>query len=350
MSSVALRVIPRRTPNTENRILVYSPLHKPKDVMVVGENYRFDAHGFSHCTCAHHNIPGAVDNIGIHAAWEYPRDDEGRMDTSVPLSRRKIAGEGSLTAEAVADLVVGPGIMGPLGFIKLDPAWSPDQMREAMAEADAKEIVRYLQVCQDTIDGWEAHVVKTLNENPGKPAPPRPNNVREAYAYRSEHRGHVLAREVRKQFICDFCGDEYDQASALATHVAAEHPGRVSPKAAAPAFTPPPTVVQPTIETAEEELTQDEEEQPTMGSVEEGLPDPLTAVPEPPKPPALPLHGDEVLQRAERGKVELSLADRKGLLGNDPDIIADVEARIQKAFEKARAARPRRAVPPEPKP
>jgi hypothetical protein len=345
MSGAALRVIPKRTPGTENRILVYSPLHKAKDVMISGENYLFDAHGFPHCTCTHHNIPGRVDNIGIHAAYDFPRDETGKMDITVPLSRRKIAGEGALTAEAMADLCVGPGIMGPLGFIKLDPAWSVEDMRQRMAEADAKEVDRYMQVCQDTIDGWEAHVVKALNDSPGKPAPPRPAKVREAYEYRAQHRGHTFSREIRKQYICDYCGAEYDRETERMEHVRDEHPGRALPEATRAPVPPPPTKVEAPTELEEEELTKDEEEQPSMGSVEEGLP----TVGETEPKALVPLNGAEVLAKAERGKVELSLADRKGLTGNDPEIIADVLGRIDKAHATARAGRPARArvVPTE---
>lgn len=345
MSSAALRVIPKRTVGTENRILVYSPLHTIKDVMIAGENYRFDAHGFPHCTCAHHNIPGHVDNIGIHAAYEFPRDETGKMDTSVPLGRRKIAGEGSLTAEAMADLCVGPGIMGPLGFLKLDPAWSQEQMRDAMVLADAKEVERYLQVCQDSIDGWEASVTRSLNENPGKAAPPRPERIRGCYEYRSQHRGHVLAREVRKQFICDFCGAEYDLDAQLSTHITEDHPGRARQAAQAVHAARPVSIPAPT-ETVDEELTQDEFEQPSLGSPED---DPIIAVPpEPAKTPVLALKGDEVLARAERGKVTLTLSDRKLLLANDPDVITDVLDRIEKAHTSARANRPKRAPAVEP--
>lgn len=392
------RIAHLQTIDDDVRVLVYSPLHVPRDVQVAGHWWHFEPHSVGTCACAEHNVPGRVNNIGVHAIMEWPRDEmTGALITDGGPGSRNVGAGGRLLARNVAKHICSPESMGPMGFIIL--YGTPEEREAQKAEADSFAIDGQLEKVNETIATWEHGVAVLRRDHPGAQAPQQPPRIKAAYAYRRSYRGKgSAAMRTRAAHVCDFCGFETSDQNTMGTHYATEHPGMKKPPAsvAEPAspVVLPPTVPSAAVVEAQENATvralqaqvaqlqkmlekvlgaphdasEDEqgedvnlgpgsfEADPALdgtggGGGAEVLPsvaDPEAETLRTQLAEAFKLKGPELLERAERLKVSLTIEEREGLTAGNEAVVTAVGAKIEAAHQAARETRAGRRQPRSP--
>jgi hypothetical protein len=367
----------------DRRVFVFNPTHLAKDVQVFGDFYHFEPFGVGTCSCAHHNVPGRVDNVGVHAKYDWPRDDRNRllMDRPREVLRPALGEQG----EGVADHIVSRENVGNLHFIILEGTVAEQEGQKADAIHAYIEV--HMPEVESTIDTWEAQLSSYMREHPSAQVPRQPKHVQEAYRYREKHLQASYRVADQAYIVCRTCGDRLPDEPAYAEHRQRRHAGmaeepepKVSPRPAAKWPAPlaiadppeqpeePPGEWQGPLQPGEEpskkeeekpEEKPDEKPDPTeedfaegrgVGGVSVGHGDgeELSAqarmAPSPPKDadrPSRPASmarterpktaSQKLIDRAERAGVVLSVADRKGLTSGDRDVLQDVWGRLRQA-------------------
>lgn len=380
--------IPRR--RAETRVLVYNPGHLADDVPVMGHFYHFPPRGIGQCTCAHHqpSRPGGQpgDNQGVHAVYDWPRNEKNEMITS---GAREVVAD----AQRVADFIVSEECRGAKGFVILEG--SAEEIAEMKRAADRNFVAFYLPQVEQVIANWEASVADYRKNRPGDAAPRQPKVVRNAYEFRDNFGDLLPVTTVRRlPWICNICGNEAENEAALTAVCNRRHPAQtdytnvaavdVSPRViSSPRFQgvprPPAPVVHPSagppeseealrerLGATEEEMRRDaamgeagEDDVDLLPGLAQGLAEDVSEEdlraegaitdqspraaggPRTPGGSTVPAGilagitraarikaGAEALANAEASKVNLSVADRKGLAHGDADVIADVVERI----------------------
>lgn len=310
--------IPMRRPRKRLVVPVFNPTHFADEVAVGGHFFSFEPMSVGRCNCAHHQKEAGEDPTGVHELTDWPRNEKGVIVDSGGRGTREVV----MTADQVADHIVSPDCRGDKGFVRLEgtEAEQEDQKRAAIE----KWVKYHLADVEQEIATWEAHVSNLRAARPGDPPPRRPRRVVAAYQFRDNHLA-MLGR--RAKFVCDMCGwdgleaipPRADTAANLAEHRRVTHPGVVIGQAAVEAAPAPGK--------AEEDLGN-----AAGGSIDgAGTAPEGTAV-----ATSKDKEGAAVAARAKAMGVELSVADKKGLAHDDPDVIGDVKARIDVA--KAAAA------------
>lgn len=294
-------------PRRSRRVLVYSPSHRRDVVQAFGAFYTFEPHGVGKCGCAEHNVNGMEDNEGCHAVLDYPRDEKNKLLIHSP---RKVGADGELTAERVADFIVSDACRGGSHFVILEG--TQEEIAELKRVADAAYVSQYLEKAEAAIASWENYVSRFRTENPGLESPRMPKDVQEDYAFRRRHRE---AMKVRAAHVCKACSYETDVRRDYTDHVIEEHPNSTEAAEIRNAETAPPAAVR----------------------VEASLPPGATPPKDEKRIPAG--DGKKLLARAETVGIELTVADRKGLVNDDFDVYEDVQARIEEGKEAAKKRR-----------
>jgi hypothetical protein len=332
MSTAAPATLDPRLPRQRRRavIMVFNPTHFADDVPVAGHFFHFEPKSVGQCLCAHHQRAVGEDPTGVHEILDWPRTERGQLVTDGGLRAREVV----LSAEKVADIIVGPECRGAKGYVTLEG--SPAEQEEQKAAAVQKWVTFHLADVEQTIAGWEAHVADLRQMRPGDPPPRRPRHVVAAYQFRDNHL-EMIGRVAK--YVCSLCGwdgleaipPRPDTAESLAGHVRQAHPGVALPEVApepapAPAANRPPTQAELDEERTLESMGDDPNSQVLGNAAAPAGSTPVERKPDP--------EGEALTQRAKQLKMPLSVADLKGLQFGDPDVVKDVTARLE-AFKKA---------------
>jgi hypothetical protein len=280
----------------EHRVLVFNPTDFSDEVEAGGNFYHFEPRAVGTCNCSHHNQPGQLDNVGVHAAYDYARDDKNRI---IWNQRAQIP---TGDAQTIADFICSPSHRGDKGYVVLEG--TAQEQETAKSEAMAKWREYFIVQAERIIMDWEAFVASYALTRPGDPPPKQPKNVTHAYLWRRKNR---QANEDRLPFICRSCSADFPSKEVLDAHITEEHP-------AAAATSALPIQVRPAAEVPADELPVHEAPRPAPG---QGV--------------AARLEGraQELEARATKAGVVLTVADRKGLAHADQEVLADILGRIR---------------------
>lgn len=332
-----------RGPRQRPRVPVFNPSDWPDDVQAGGRTYHFE--------------PGGVTYIEDMLEWE--RDEETRA--LLYARPQKIAPDGN-DADKIATLICSSDVRGDKGFVILDGA--PDTWDAQKAEAREKWVAQHEGQVEATIASWEAECAGRVSA--GLPLPTQKKAVVLAYAWRKRHRAG-LTRDP--ELLCLVCSHYASTRDELAAHVREEHPRQAAQLLGTPAPTPvvvaPPPAAEPVSRgrgrqpaphkvaqpapapqlEADDETPEESAEREAMEAQDFAPPDVETALgnlaAQKPGKADQVIAGNELVARAEKVGMALSVADRKGLKHGDSDVIEDVLARItahvDRVDRKARA-------------
>jgi len=230
----------------------------------------------------HYTFP-PMGTVEVRPVYEPPRDDE--TDKILP-------GPGKLTFTAmeVAKVICSEENYGGDGFCIVDG--TEDENKRMMAAAVAIWREKYTAIAESGIAQWEAFVADLARENPGFPPPRQPRDVQGYYKFRDLLRGGA----GRKQWLCRLCGFEADRESDLKSHHGLTHEY---------------SEFQPAVQ------TQAQAAEPARDDREK-----------------LKARGKLLVEKYEGAERELSVADRKGALAGDVDVIIDLELRLDRDSRK----------------
>jgi hypothetical protein len=265
--------LPPRPP----KVTIYNPRHVRATVLFSGTPY----------------IVEPRSEFEVLGHYEPARDEDGNI-----LEARAIL---RVAAQDVAEHICAEDQYGSDGFCILS-GLSPEERERAKQQADAHWDSLYIDRVNQEIEGWETFV-RAVRESGGT-IPRRPRRLDHLYAFRRS-----MNIEVHRAHVCPVCAEELAEQALLVKHIEMEHPDTG-------------------VSEALDILAKGAEAKPAVV-----LPKPDVQA-APPRGNDAQLRGRALFDVAQKAKLSMTVADRKGLQAGDPDVMRDIQARLKRADKK----------------
>lgn len=333
MSTAAIRPRIRRDP----RLLVYNPTLFTDHVEAGGVTYHFEPHGYATCACAEHNVKGAEDNLGVHAGYDWPRDNKNVLLTT---GIKKVAAGGEMTADVCAEMICSPAVRGGKFFVISEG--TPAQRQAIEAEARSRWSAQYADEVEQGIQSWERECRELQLSQPGALPPRQPRHVQDWYKFR---KGWQTNTVDRSEHVCLTCGHDAESKAALDAHILEDHPGIAADRGLGRPAAPIAPLAERAAKTNADDAARNAAAPPVEAEAPGAGPGAEVAggeAGETEDPQDETETGEVVRARAQRTGVDLSVADIRALAQDDQEVIADVKKRIH-ALRELRAKNMREA-------
>lgn len=280
--------------------VVFNGAHWRRSIQFSGDIYDIEAFGTAEIHP--HGFPKKDDDTGkiLDGPWEI-----------------------QISASEIVDELCKDEVEGRYGLVHIPRDATDAEIARLKEQAKARWFEWFSGEAENGIADWESFVTRFREARPGDLPPQRPMRVNAFYGFRKLRRTEGLGR---KQFVCNYCGCEFDVEADRKAHIEFDHPNAPEIRERQPQE---PTEDAPGDQTLDQFLAaQDKDEAPKA-----------KAAPKIPAPEVKELtdveksnreRGKAAFVAARRARLELSVADQKGLRFGDLEVIADVEQRTKK--------------------